>query len=671
MTRHVCFRGAWALSTAALAIVAGLGALAPSPLSAQGFAPCTGIVFSTEEDFVTQAGEPPDGIPIISDGDLLSVSFAGGGAKVCARNRHLLRAFDVRVDLGLDAVDVIDAEGFVIAFSTELDHPHGAFTAGDLLFTTGGVLPNAALLAAFNLEIPRDMGLDAVHLIGKPDGLKRLVEVIRNEPRDVWIENPKRLPELLKETGTDIWFSTEGTDLPPPKPAFLDGDLLSAKNGIIVARNSLLLPPPVPAGIPDRGVDFGLDAVTGSREENRESIHFSTEILYDDEKPTFTDGDVLRLGNGVVIPHQKLVAPFEPKARFLGLDALHFQAGAPLREPNLQSLCGRMYPDLDFDGGRVPPNGGGSGLYFAGLGGGSPVPPRRPCGEFVAFDGLLPGTGIVRFRVAYRKAGIARPAPGTAPGIKTAWQVKTWQFFPVVGCYYNSTVSTDASLQAWMDASDFLAARDNPICPNQAMQLAVWDTKALGIPDKDGHFVVWLEWDDGTTIHQEAVEHHVQLDNTLPKIAPFPNGLQVRLLGGGVNDLVPACGEAPGGTSQFEVWGQFADDYYWNFRLNVKGGLPPNIAYYGPHAYYDATDGPPGLKNTDDTGTKPDLTTVHLRNIDMTDLGDSFQDCCYILNLWVRDAAIRHSFNLHRVVNDESGSSAFQANAFVTFAASP
>ena len=41
---------------------------------------------------------------------------------------------------------------------------------------------------------------------------------------------------------------------------------------------------PPPAGIPERGVDFGLDAVTKG-----ESTEFSTEILYEGEL-SFTDG---------------------------------------------------------------------------------------------------------------------------------------------------------------------------------------------------------------------------------------------------------------------------------------------------------------------------------------------------------------------------------------------
>jgi hypothetical protein len=120
----------------------------------------------------------------------------------------------------------------------------------------------------------------------------------------------------------DIWFSTEGTWSPAGTVGFLDGDLLSARTGTIVASNDVLLPVTVPAGIPNRGVDLGLDAITAGRTGSRNTVHFSTELLYAGE-PTFTDGDVLRLGNGVVHVHKDLIRCFEPKADFLGLDALH------------------------------------------------------------------------------------------------------------------------------------------------------------------------------------------------------------------------------------------------------------------------------------------------------------------------------------------------------------
>ncbi len=630
--------------------------------------PCRGLVFSTEEDFLSQGPKPPDGNPIISDGDLLSAISPGSSVVVCARNHDLLRFFRTRVDLGLDAVDVINAKGSIIAFSTELDDPRGRFTAGDLLATNGAILPNSALLALFTLPVPEDIGLDAIHFVGDTEVIVKLLNQIKVDGRSSWAENPTKLAKILNELKIDIWFSTEGTGPTPRAPSFLDGDLLSARDGTIVAPNSILLPPSVPAGIPTRGVDFGLDAVSAGRKLDRRSIHFSTEILYEGRR-SFTDGDVLRLGNGVVITNAALVAPLEPRAKFLGLDALSFPVKPPPQDPNIQTLCGDR-PVADFSGGLVPIGGSGTGLYRANSASTPPGdPPRRPCGEYVPIDGFLPDSGVKRFRVAYRPAGDPFPGIGTSPGIQTRWRLRVW----LLG-FCLPTGSLDTTTTGWMDAATYLAAKLGSLtgCANSGLRLAVWDThnrQGLGPPNKDGHYVLWLEWEDtGGVLHREPLEHHLQLDNTKPVIAPFPDGLQVRLKDG--TTPVPACGVAPKGATEFQVWGQFADDYYWSFRLRVRGGVPPTSVAYGPHNYYDTHDGTTGIKHTDDTGTTPDLTTVHLRNIDMTDLGASFRDCCYVLDLWVRDAAIRHSFN-GRVANDVSGSSAWRANAFVTFAASP
>ena len=276
---------------------------------------CKRVFFSTEEEFITRGPEPPDGNPIISGGDLL-----GPGCVVFARNRELLAAFKTEIDLGLDAADVIDAKKPMVAFSTELDDPRGRFTAGDLLATNGAVIPNIALLAKF--DIPRaDFGLDAVYFIGDIDHIGRFLDYATKVSRDEWLEKPGMLPGMLGEYKIDIWFSTEGTAPKPEAPLFLDGDLLSACMGTIVAANADLLPSIVPAGIPDRGVDFGLDAVIADRSGDKERIHFSTKILYEG-KPSFTDGDLLRIGNGVVCANEDLIRCFEPKANFLGLDAL-------------------------------------------------------------------------------------------------------------------------------------------------------------------------------------------------------------------------------------------------------------------------------------------------------------------------------------------------------------
>ena len=291
--------------------------LSPQPLPGPHveWASCRQMAFSTEEDFLTRGPEPPDGNPIISDGDLL-----GAGCVVCARNHELLRAFDVQDDLGLDAIDILDADRLLAAFSTELDSPHaGQFTAGDLLFTHGAVIPNAALLHGFGIPHP-DMGLDAVHFVGDPKQILEFAHFVLEIDPAYW-QRLGALQASLRQYDIDIWFSTEGTAPYPAFPAFLDGDLLSARDGIIVARNALLLPGSVPAGIPTRSTDFGLDAVTASRLPTRETLHFSTEILYRGE-PVFTDGDVLLILNGVIYTNSDLIRCFEPATNFVGLDAL-------------------------------------------------------------------------------------------------------------------------------------------------------------------------------------------------------------------------------------------------------------------------------------------------------------------------------------------------------------
>ena len=278
--------------------------------NAQGEVPLSGVFFSTEEDFVIQ------GTKIISDGDLLNAT-----GYVYMRNHELLAKFDVTYDLGLDAADVIDKEENFVAFSTELDDPMGRFTAGDLLTTNGAILPNSALLYTFNIPLGLDLGLDAVHFIGRKEDIIECLEEVRREGNEYLLKNPEALIEFLEKYGIDIYFSTEGT-APwwQEEPGFLDGDLLSAAKGIIVRHNSDLLPPSVPAGIPERGVDFGLDAVTLYKEEY---VRFSTEILYEN-KLSFTDGDVLVQGDGVVLQNKELINAFEPNVEELGLDALSF-----------------------------------------------------------------------------------------------------------------------------------------------------------------------------------------------------------------------------------------------------------------------------------------------------------------------------------------------------------
>lgn len=646
-------------------------------------AKCQSGAFSTEEDFIMNRGEPPDGNRWISDGDLLSPAGA-----VCARNADLTRVFSATgaplPDLGLDAVDVLaaDPERYLVAFSTELDwESRTSFEAGDLLITNGVVIPNVALVAAAFATVnqqPYDVGLDELKFIGKIEDILRFVDEAKSISRDRWLEGPSLLRELLGRYNIDIWYSTEeGAQTPNFTVIFLDGDILSARTGARVVPQHAILSPPVPAGIPDRGVDFGVDAFAVDRFGNRNTLLFSTEIVYfnPDGVLEWTDGDVLRLipANTVAYRNFDLIGAFGSKARDLGLDALFLVPRNP-EDSKITILCD--FPTLDFDGGDVAVGDGGTGLYRQDLGLGTPLNPRRPCGAYVPIDGAVPA-GATRFRVAYRKAGDPRPAFGVAPGIETEWYVEhrdpSWFNF----CYSPSNgadprvlhLQTSGAPQ-WMDASDYLEAKlgapggFSDGCVNAELRLAVWNS--LTAPDPNGHYVVWLEWEDGAGMHQENADHHIQLDNKAPTLTPATNDpikLEVRLTDGVT--VIPACGETPINVSQLQIWGEFDDPYYWYFDLFIAGGNPPASASTGPHNYYDLNDGTLGVKNTNLTGTTPDGSLVRLRDIDLaTLLGPSYTKCCYYLQIRVWDASILHSFN-HIHVNQVQPHHALQ---FITFA---
>ncbi|MEZ4639932.1 MAG: hypothetical protein R2856_34060 [Caldilineaceae bacterium] len=169
--------------------------------SAGNLSACAAFAFSTEEDFVTQGPLPADGNPVISDGDLLGPNYT-----VCARNHELLAIWQITADLGLDAVDVIDTERSLVAFSTELDDPQARFGNGELLVTNGVIIPNAALLTLF--QAGPDLGLDAVHFVGVEAQIVKFLEENVDIAPEAWLGG--KLIESLNRYDVDIWFSTEG-----------------------------------------------------------------------------------------------------------------------------------------------------------------------------------------------------------------------------------------------------------------------------------------------------------------------------------------------------------------------------------------------------------------------------------------------------------------------------
>ncbi len=622
-----------------------LGGIWAVPAVAQVDMPlCKGLVFSTEEDFLAQVSTP-DGNPIISDGDLLSRNFPAPGVQVCARNHDLLRAFKIRVDLGLDAVDVVYPEKLLIAFSTELDDPQGRFTAGDLLTTTGAVIPNRVLMARFQLPESQDIGLDAIQFKGEEQVVIRFLEAIKNKTRTDWLEDPNQLFKLLEELDLDILISTEGTGFSPAEPSFLDGDLLSVKSGTIVIPNANFLLP-LPAGLPARGVDYGLDAFTLGLDpiENVPVNLFSTELDSLDRPLIFTDGDILQQGGAVFWKNINLIQGLEPKVKDLGLDALDF-VDKPTCQATLDiTRVGGIYVSL------IHPATG----YAQKQDGFTPDPTiyDSPFGQWVSIRGNVPDVHcldvtLYEYRLQYKE--------GAGPWIPiindAAWQVK----HPFgASCFFGPWVSYLSDGNGWISLSAYWQAK---FCaPDQALN--VWKTSGF-----DGQFRLRLALRKigDPTSEIVSAEVPVVLDNTQP------NDLLVQLYdAGGTQKLSNQCEVtgAPTGPTIITVKGRArdngqglptdGDEHFRVYGLSWTGGDvhvfrsfpvagPPDPAGY---RFYDG-----GRPDLDGTGTLPPTATdVPLGHLNLTAehnhwAGSDPPACGYTIRLRARDRAIRGSFN--------------------------
>jgi len=501
---------------------------------------CREMAFSTEEDFVTQGPMPPDGNPIISDGDLL-----GPNCVVCARNLDLVQDFDVTMDLGLDAADIIDVDTYLVAFSTELDSPNlGQFTAGDLLATNGTIIPNFALLGQFDIPTA-DLGLDALHFVGDGQSIVAFLDEVNDLSRDYWVQNPGALAGWLRQYSIDIWFSTEGTGPTPSQPLFLDGDLLSARDGAIVAANSALLPTSVPAGIPNQGVDFGLDAVTANRAGDTELIQFSTSILYQ-KSPSFTDGDILQFGNGVVVhTNENLINCFEPKASFLGLDAFSI--------PEVpRPTCGAAIIRV---GGMAVGSIGTNGL----ANGSSATTPLfeaqdSPFGEWVEIIGLMPSCeDCEEFKVEYGEWPNVTTTPTT--WIPLTDDFKEWKF---IWPSWYMLVDREPDANGWLS-----------ILCNTTMGGLYYPWNTVG---KDGKYSLRLTIKDSGGTEHVSAPVVVILDNTTPTAS-----LDVA--------SSPICGDIFAGEI---VTGTITatDQHFYSYRLRYESSLTPGVNLITPVRKY-------------------------------------------------------------------------------------
>ncbi|MEP3638591.1 MAG: hypothetical protein ABJN14_15175 [Paracoccaceae bacterium] len=611
----------WGRTTSVLTLATYL-LIPPEQAEAQvvNLAKCEGLWFSTSEDFLATArsreitGAPSSTTTIISDGDLLSFQV-GAGSQLCARNEELLRPFDIeRFDHGLDALDkVVFEESVVIgAFSTELDSINtGQFTAGDLLFTNGVIVPNAALLARFGLPSRFDLGLDAVHIEGGPRELRELLSKLADTDPNTLRENPGLLAEILEGTNTDILFSTEGTPPEVQKPLFLDGDLLSAKTGTIVRGNADLLPA-MPAGLPTRGVDYGLDAYTPSLDpiELVPVELFSTEVNV--RKNTLSDGDVLSVGPGLYLRNLGLLGSFNPLDIDMGLDALADRPSDIVR-------CGfgiTAISHIDVNA-RIDSV---TGLYDT----------DRAFGRDLRVQGNVPGRGCPRFQTHEFQVRVSIDGAPEQPVFHPSSLNWMTSEAPCIGL--SVPYASDAG--GWFSLTQYQRVVD---CPNDE-SLGIWRS-AADMPNAVGTVTMRIALrpigGGGPEVFSAPIR--VRVDNKRPEdvtmalyqpgeTEPFLN--QCKIDGNGEPVLI-------------DIRGTFTDDHFrmydltWSADGNITGSVPDT----GLGRTYNSR---PELSDTGTSPTPP-ATNVLLENFDLTAAfavatgGDPLIECGYSIRMRVFD----------------------------------
>jgi hypothetical protein len=641
--------------TAPLLLPAGL---VHSQVGPDALENCEGFAFSTEEDFVSLGPEPADGNPLISDGDLL-----GPDGVVCARNADLLLSdFDVARDLGLDAADVLDVDDYLVAFSTEIDSPHGdQFTAGDLLITNGSIIANVALTHKF--AVGYDVGLDAVHFVGDEESISTFLSDIQQYSREDWLQSPGVLYQVLDRNGVDIWFSTEGTWTPAGAAGFLDGDLLSAASGTIMAKNGTLLPNTVPADVRDKGVDFGLDAFASffrSVEMGLAEGYFSTEILYNDPAGglSFTDGDGLKVGNGIAFVNGEVVAPFEPAARELGLDALTFVERPPQCEEILEiTEVGGISVDLiDSVTGYARKENGASPPAPPP----APAPHDRPFGQWVSIRGNVPVPDCLdvsqyEYRVEFKEAAgswlpIITPGALTPMDTTDDWMAEQSPAFSF--CHpFSLWASYQSDTDGWISLEDYWRAK---ACM-AGHTLNMWNTSG-----KNGAFRLRLALRQVGVSGSEvtSTEVPVFLDNRVPDPVEMtlydaagtdPLSDQCKVTGPGDNIVVTIKGQARDNGVGAEDDG---DEHFRMYELSWTGGdvhvwetVPLAATEPAGYRYYDG-----GRLDLDGTGTLPPTATdVPMGRLDLTTehnahAGTDPPPCGYTIRLRAWDRTIRGRF---------------------------
>jgi hypothetical protein len=413
----------------------------------------------------------------------------------------------------------------------------------------------------------------------------------------------------------------------------------------------------------DQGVDFGLDAFSSFFRDVEMGLiesYFSTEILYNDPSGglSFTDGDGLKFGDGIAFLNSEIVAPFEPRARELGLDALTFVERPPDCDEVLEiTEVGGISVDLidpvtgyaRKDDGASPP-----------LPPPAPAPHDRPFGQWVSIRGNVPTPDCLdvtqyEYRVEYKEgAGAWQPiiTPGTSTPLDTtddwkAEQSPTFGFchpFAVWASYLSDT-------DGWIPLEDYWRAK---ACqPSQTLNM--WNTSGK---NRSFRLRLALRQIGMPATEVTSGEIPVFLDNRVPDPVELtlydadgidPLSDQCKVMGPGDDIVITVKGQARDdglGTAND------GDEHFRMYELFWTGGdvhswktVPLVATEPAGYRYYDG-----GRLDLDDTGTlPPSATNVPLGQLDLTTehntwAGTDPPPCGYTIMLRAWDRTIRGRF---------------------------
>ena len=373
------------------------------------------------------------------------------------------------------------------------------------------------------------------------------------------------------------------------------------------SNNDLL--PLLPSGLPDKGVDYGLDAYTPAIDpiEQVPVELFSIEIQA--RENTISDGDALTVGPNIYLTNKSLIASLEPLDTDMGLDAL----AAGIRVDSCNSyITAISHVDVNS---RINQ---GTGLFDG----------DRPFGRDIRVQGVVPGPGCDNYQTHEFQLRVSIDGAPEQPVLHPA--SLSWMTLeaPCIGLAtpYNSDPDGWFALTAYQRVID---------CPNDE-SLAVWRSSA-DVPNDVATVdmrIVLRPIGGGPETTSASVR--IRVDNKRPE-----NVLMSLYKAGETDPFDNQCKiDGEGNPVEIDIRGTFFDDHFnlytlsWNANGNIGGAVPVTMS----RTYNSRPE-------LNDTGTVPiaPATDALLETFDLTAAfaahpqGGVLIECGYSITMWVRD----------------------------------